>query len=84
MLPRGVRTAVVGHPSRLYRSLMSGRYRFIIGLCNDELGYIIPISQWDQDPPFAYGRDKPQYGEVNSTGPRTAPIILEAFANLLR
>ncbi len=66
------------------RSLMAGRERFVLGLCNDELGYIIPMSEWDEQPPFAYGRTGPQYGEVNSTGPRTAPILLELFADLLR
>ncbi len=66
------------------RALMSGRYRFVVGLCNDELGYIIPASQWDEKPPFAYGRDRPQYGEINSAGPRTAPILLDLFTDLLR
>jgi hypothetical protein len=66
------------------RSLMAGRARFVLGLCNDELGYIIPMSEWDEQPPFAYGRTGPQYGEVNSTGPRTAPILLDLFADLLR
>ena len=66
------------------RSLMSGRHRIVIGLCNDELGYIIPMSQWDEQAPFAYGRDSPQYGEMNSAGPRTAPLLLDLFADLLR
>jgi len=39
---------------------------------HDELGYIIPGSQWDEEAPFAYGRDAPQYGETNSAGPRVA------------
>jgi hypothetical protein len=64
------------------RELMSAPYRFVLGLCNDEVGYIIPASQWDEAPPFAYGRDAPQYGEINSAGPRTAPIVLQAFADL--
>lgn len=66
------------------RALMSGRYRFVVGLCNDELGYIIPASQWDEKPPYAYGRDQPQYGEINSAGPRTAPLLLDLFTDLLR
>jgi hypothetical protein len=71
-------------PEPLLRPMMSATYRFVLGLCNDELGYIIPASQWDEAPPFAYGRDRPQYGEVNSAGPRTAPIVLQAFAELFR
>jgi hypothetical protein len=65
------------------RPLMTGRYRFILGLCNDELGYIIPRSEWDEAPPFAYGRTEPQYGEINSVGPDVAPIVLRAFAEIL-
>ncbi|MEW4568789.1 neutral/alkaline non-lysosomal ceramidase N-terminal domain-containing protein [Tautonia sp. JC769] len=51
----------------------------ILGLANDEVGYIIPRRQWDREPPFAYGRDKAQYGEVNSIGPQAAPILLHAL-----
>lgn len=68
---------------RPLRSMMSGRYRFVIGLCNDELGYIIPRSEWDLEPPFAYGLAEAQYGETNSTGPDTAPVLLDAFDAIL-
>lgn len=68
----------------ILREMMSARYRFVLGLCNDEIGYIIPAAQWDEAPPFAYGRDRPQYGEERSAGPRTAPIVLQAFSDLFR
>ena len=51
----------------------------LFGLANDELGYIIPKRQWDQQPPYAYGRKKSQYGEINSCGSHIAPIIMEAL-----
>jgi hypothetical protein len=51
----------------------------LIGLANDEIGYIIPKRQWDARPPYAYGRTKAQYGEVNSCGPMIAPIIMQAL-----
>ncbi len=51
----------------------------LIGLANDELGYIIPQRQWDSEPPFAYGRDSDQYGEENSIGYDAAPILMEAL-----
>ncbi len=57
------------------REMMQGRYKFIIGLANDEIGYIIPKSQWDAKAPFTYGAGKAPYGEVNSLGPETAPIL---------
>jgi hypothetical protein len=62
---------------------MKGPHRMIIGLANDEIGYIIPKRQWDEKPPYAYGRKQPQYGETNSCGPETAPILCEAFAKLV-
>jgi len=55
----------------------------IIGLGNDELGYILPKRQWDEKPPFCYGLKKAPYGEVNSLGPDTAPIICETFRKLV-
>lgn len=51
----------------------------LIGLANDEIGYIIPLSQWDAVEPFAYGRDSDQYGEENSVGSQAAPIVMEAL-----
>ena len=70
-------------PERPLREMMRGRFRPILGLCNDELGYIIPRSEWDEAPPWAYGRTGPQYGEINSTGPMAAPTVLGAFAGIL-
>jgi hypothetical protein len=51
----------------------------LIGLANDEIGYIIPKRQWDQQPPFAYDRRTSQYGEINSCGSEVAPIIMHAL-----
>jgi hypothetical protein len=67
----------------IYKQL-PGPHRMMIGLANDEIGYIIPKRQWDEKPPFCYGRKKAQYGEVNSVGPETAPILCEAFQNLVK
>lgn len=67
----------------IYQQL-PGRHRMIVGLANDELGYIIPKRQWDEKPPFCYGRKKSQYGEVNSLGPETAPILCNAFRALVK
>ena len=51
----------------------------LIGLANDEVGYLIPRRQWDSVPPFAYGRKTSQYGEINSCGPGVAPVIMAAL-----
>lgn len=58
----------------LRRDVMQGKMRMIIGLANDEIGYIIPKSQWDTKEPRAY-EPKGQYGEDNSGGPDVAPTI---------
>jgi hypothetical protein len=61
---------------------LRGEYRMLIGLANDEIGYIIPKRQWDEKPPFCYGRKKAQYGERNSVGPDTAPILCDTLRQL--
>lgn len=60
-------------------SNLDAPFRMIVGLGNDEIGYIIPKRQWDEKAPFCYGRKTSQYGEINSLGPETAPLICEAF-----
>lgn len=63
---------------------LPGEKKMLIGLANDEIGYIIPRRQWDHAPPFAYGRDKSQYGEVNSCGSEIAPILMQALQNRVK
>ena len=65
------------------RSLMPGTYKFTIGLSNDMIGYIIPKSQWDQKAPFTYDNEDAPYGEVNSVGPETAPILYKALKEVI-
>lgn len=60
------------------------KHRMIIGLANDEVGYVLPKRQWDEKPPFCYGLPKAQYGEQNSLGPDAAPIICRAIQQLAR
>ena len=57
------------------RDMMTGKYKFIFGLANDEIGYILPGSQWDEEAPYTYGRNDSPYGEENSMGPETAAIL---------
>jgi len=65
------------------REMMTGKYRFVFCLANDEIGYIIPKSQWDVNDPFAYGRDDSPYGEENSLGPETAPLLHKNLKEML-
>jgi hypothetical protein len=64
------------------RQLMPGRVKFVFGLANDEVGYIIPKSEWDRKPPYLYGADHAPYGEINSVGPETAGSVHGALKEL--
>ena len=65
------------------REMMPGKYKFVLGLGNDEIGYIIPKSQWDVKAPYTYGRDNSPYGEENSLGPETAGVIHSNLKEML-
>ena len=64
------------------REFLPGRVRFVFGLANDEIGYIIPKSEWDTEAPFNYGAKGAPYGEVNSVGPETARILHSTLREL--
>lgn len=63
---------------------MTGMYRWIIGLGNDELGYIIPEYDWElaEDMPWISEAEGDHYEETNSLGPGMAALVDEA-ADLL-
>jgi hypothetical protein len=63
--------------------LAGGRYKAVVGLANDLVGYIIPRAEWDDAAPFNYGSANAWYGEINSTGPDAAAAIHGAMAELL-
>ncbi len=65
----------------IYKQLTSP-HRMLIGLANDEIGYILPKRQWDEKAPFCYGRKRAQYGEVNSVGPDAGPVLCRVFKEL--
>lgn len=64
--------------------ILTGKKIMILGLANDELGYILPKRQWDVSPLYRYGGTSPQYGEVNSVGPDTAVHLMEALADRVK
>jgi hypothetical protein len=65
------------------KKMMTAEYRMLVGLADDEIGYIIPKVEWDEKPPYLQSAEKPWYGEVNSVGPDAAPRIVGAFRSLL-
>ena len=66
----------------LRKEIMQGKMRMVFGLANDEIGYIIPKSQWDAEPPYAY-TPQGQYGEQNSLTPELGPLIHRECVALL-
>ena len=66
------------------RSQMKGTVNMVFNLANDEIGYIIPRTQWDTDPPFTYGRDKAPYGEENSGGSQVGSTLHRECLETLR
>jgi len=53
----------------------------IVNNANDALGYILPLTQFDEVPPFAYGEEEEaQYGEQNSLGNLMGPTLTKEFA----
>lgn len=67
---------------RPIRGFMPGNPKFVFGLANDEIGYILPKTQWDERSPYTYGSKKGHYGEINSVGPDVAPVLLRALQQL--
>jgi hypothetical protein len=59
---------------------MAGSYNWILGLGNDELGYLVPSYNYVLDPttPYLVEADGDHYEETNSLGPSTVPLVLEA------
>jgi len=66
------------------REQLKTRYQFIVGLGNDEIGYLIPKAEWDEQAPWLMNAAQPWYGEINSLGPDAAGRLLQALVPLIR
>jgi hypothetical protein len=64
--------------------ILRSPYQFIIGLGNDEIGYIIPKAEWDEQAPWLNNSPQAYYGEINSAGPDTAAAVTTALVDLVR
>ena len=64
---------------------MGGEQNWIIGLGNDEVGYIIPPYNYQlhDGTPYLQEAEGDHYEETNSLGPDTAPLVEEAVIQLL-
>jgi len=60
--------------------LLPSEKLLVVGLANDEIGYLIPKRQWDVRPPYCYGRRTSQYGEINSCSADAAALVMQSLA----
>ncbi len=71
------------------KDMGKAKHKFVVGLCNDELGYIVPKNDFflNNDTPYINSAkdrfDRNHYEETNSTGPMTAGIILDSMEKLI-
>ena len=65
------------------REHLKSKYQFIFGLANDELGYIIPKAEYDDQPPWLRDKKDRWYGEINSAGPDIAGAVTKALVSLI-
>ena len=63
---------------------LKAKHKVVIGLAQDEIGYIIPRRIWDAKAPWSYGRKDAPYGEINSLGPETAGWLLPVYGELAK
>jgi hypothetical protein len=81
--PPGADFAVAPIEQPPLRSLMPGRVKFLFGLANDAIGYIIPKSEWDDRPPWLNNASERPYGEQVSLGPETGPAVYRALTGVI-
>lgn len=65
------------------KEAMAGKYNFVIGLGNDELGYIIPEEEWDWTGTWIDADWSGKYEESVSVGPETAIIVESTLMKML-
>jgi hypothetical protein len=65
------------------QDVIKSKYKFYLCLANDEIGYIIPKSEWDVEKPYLFNSKSDFYGEENSLGPNTAPILYKEIVKVI-
>ncbi len=77
---------LTGAPKGPYlKQQVPGTYKMLVGLGNDELGYLVP--EWNYQlgtPPYMSEAKGDHYEETNSLGPGTVKRLLDAYAELLK
>ena len=67
------------------KARMPGKYKFFLGLGNDEIGYIVPAYNFVLgSPPYINEAPGDHYTETNSLGPQTEALLLKYYGELLK
>ncbi|PCE64738.1 hypothetical protein [Sediminicola luteus] len=82
--PRGREFEIDPIETPSIESFIKDKYKFYLGLANDEIGYIIPKSEWDTKKPYLYHDERDTYGEENSLGPETGPLVYYNLLEVIR
>lgn len=67
---------ILPKPAFELKDRMPGKYRMIVALGNDELGYIVHPSDWD--------KDRYKYERSMSVGSQTWPLLFDAARELIK
>jgi len=67
----------------VWSEMRDTEYKIVLGLGNDELGYIVPRCQFDGMKPYTYGREEQLYEEVMCVGSEMEPTLLNTIAEEL-
>ena len=67
-----------------FEDLMGGPVNVVLGLTNDEIGYLIPEYDYvlDDGLPYLSEAEGDHYEETNSLGPQAVPLLTEAVEAL--
>ncbi|MBE2248547.1 MAG: hypothetical protein IAE78_03285 [Myxococcus sp.] len=67
------------------KAMLGGDKPVVLGLANDENGYLVPEYDYVLHPTRPYSEQAPgdHYEETNSLGPRTTPLVMGALKALL-
>ena len=74
---------------KVLKDMTDCKHKFVIGLCNDELGYILAENDFLINETMPYiekatdDMDRSHYEETNSTGPETGATILNETESLI-
>jgi hypothetical protein len=71
-------------PPPYLHEVMGGAHTWVLGLANDQIGYVIPQPHFEVGTvPYLIEAEGDHYEETNSLGPDTAPIVVEAAEKLI-